>query len=285
MNRIKAIAVLTAVSVLIPSFSGAMDLSLRLSSGLGWLQADEINRALSGWREGWRSQVEMNPNLSLESETTGSLHLGVDFEAELLLSFSRWLALGIGAGYAFASLDEKKTLLSIHRAAGLFEYARPTKISAYPVFLSAYASLPLGQKFKAYLRAGLGAIFARYVVREASKRAEAGRFGYTVYDNASASRVGYLGGLGLSYAFDRSVGFFAEIDQRWAEVSGFKGEDSEGVSGRLYSYEEYESNSDIWQPRMAIHPEEPGGEGVRDVRQATVDFSGYLIKIGLFLKF
>lgn len=262
-----------------------MDLSLRLSSGLGWLQAGEVNRALSGWREGWKKQVETNPNLSLESETTGSLHLGVDFEAELLWAFSRRFALGLGVGYSYASLDEKKTLLSIQRAAGLLEYARPTKISAYPVFLSAYAFLPLGQKFKAHLRAGLGAIFARCVIREASKRAEVDRFSYSVYDNASASRVGFLGGIGLSYAFDRSVGFFAEIDQRWAEVSDFKGEDNEGVSGYLYHYEEFQENIDFWQPRMAVHPEEPGGEAVRDVRKATVDFSGYSVKIGLFLKF
>ncbi|MFZ2054739.1 MAG: hypothetical protein WAU81_11130 [Candidatus Aminicenantales bacterium] len=284
MKRFKTIAILATVSFLFPSLSSGFDLTLRLSSGLGWLKADEVNRTLAGWREGWKRQVEAYPNMSMEGESAASLHLGIDFEAELLLSFSRWLALGIGAGYAFASLDEKQTLLPIRQDGVLFDYARPTKISAYPVFLSAYAFLPLGQKFNAYLRGGLGSMFARCIVREVNKKAEAARFGYTVYDNARASRVGYLGGLGLSYAFDKSLGFFAEAEVRWAKVSGFEGEDDLGESGRLYTYDEYRPDIDFWQPRMALHPEEPGGEGVRDVREATVDFSGYSVKIGLFLK-
>ncbi|MBN2408744.1 MAG: hypothetical protein JXE07_03320 [Candidatus Aminicenantes bacterium] len=284
MNRIKTIAFLAALSLFSPSFSGAADLMLRLSAGLDRTSADEVNRALAGWREGWRLKTEGDPNLTLENETSGALHLGVDFEAELLLSFSRWLTLGLGAGCSFASLDERQTRLSIRQDGALFDYTRPTKISAYPVFLSAYVFLPLGQKFKAYLRAGMGAIFARNVIREASKKAEAGRFSYTAYHNAGANGTGYIGGLGLSYAFDESLGFFAEASFRRAEVSGFEGENSLGESGALYIYEEYDPDVDFWQLRMSVHAAEPGGEAVRDVRKATVDFGGYSVRIGLSLK-
>jgi hypothetical protein len=285
MKHLKAAAILTAVSLFIPSLSSAFDLSLRISSGLGWLKAAEVNSALAGWREGWKLKTEIDPNMSLESESSGPLHLGIDFETELLFSFSRWLGVGVSAGYAFASRDEKQTLLSISQKGILYDYARPTKISAYPIFLSLYAMLPLGQKFRAYLRGGLGSIRTTYVVREANKKAEAPRFSYSVYNNAKASCRGYLGSLGLSYAFDQSLGFFIEAMVRSARVSGFEGEDMLGVKGRLYAYEEYRPDIDFWQSRTSLLPEEPGGETIRNVREATVDFSGYSARIGLFLKF
>jgi len=285
MKRFKTVAILSAVSLLLPTFSSGFNIHLRLSSGLGWLKADEVNRALAGWREGWKRQVEVYPNMSLEGESVASLHLGLGFEAELLFSFSRWLGFSVSAGYAYASLDEKKNLLSIYQDGILYDYARPTKVSAYPLLLSVYVFLPLGQKFNAYLRGGLGAMQATYVIREASKTAEADRFAYPVYDNAKARRLSYLGGFGLSYALDQSLGFFVEATARSARVSGFEGKDNLGESGRLYTYEEYRPDIDFWQPRMALHPEEPGGGSVRNVREATVDFSGYSAKIGLFLKF
>jgi hypothetical protein len=284
MKRIKSIAFLAAVGFLSPSLSSGFDLTLRLSAGLGRLKADEVNLALGGWREGWNRQVEVNPNWSLLGEKTGSLHLEADFEAELLLSFSRWLGLSLSAGYAFASLDEKQTLLSISQGEILNDYGRPTKISALPLFISAYVFLPLGQKFNAYLRGGLGTFLATYVVRETNKPAGAARFTYPVYDNAKASSLGYLGGLGLTYKLDQSLGFFVEVSIRSARVSRFEGEDKQGVKGRLFSYEEYRPDIDFWQLQTRLLPEEPDGGTVRNVREATVDFSGYSAKIGVCLK-
>jgi hypothetical protein len=285
MKRIKTAAILAAFSLLIPSLSSGFDLSLRISSGLGWLKAAEVNNALAAWREGWKLKAEIDPNMSLESESPGTLHLGVDFEAELLFSFSRWLGVGVSAGYTYASRDEEQTLLSISQKGILYNYARPTKVSAYPIFLSLYAMLPVGQKFRIYLRGGLGTVRATYVVREANKKAETARFSYSVYDNAKASCRGYLGSLGLSYAVDQSLGFFIEAMVRSARVSGFEGEDMLGVKGRLYAYEEYRPDIDFWQSRTSLLPEEPGGETIRNVREATVDFSGYSARIGIFLKF
>ncbi len=284
-SRVEAIVILAAGMLLFAVPSTGSDLYLRISSGLGRLKADEINRVLDAWREGWVLQAESDPGLSLEGQTVNSLHLGTDFEAELLLSLSRWLALGVSAGYAYASLDEEQTLLSILQEGVLYEHARPAKVSAYPVLLSVYLSLPLSGKINVYLRGGVGTIFARYVMREANKKVEATRFSFSAYENATASRWSYLGSLGLSYSFIPSFGFFAEAAVRWAEVSGFETEDSLGVRSRLYTYEEYRPEIDFWQLRTGLHPEEPGGTNVRNVREATVDFSGYSARIGIFLKF
>jgi hypothetical protein len=137
----------------------------------------------------------------------------------------------------------------------------------------------------AYLRAGVGAIQARYVSREAQRNVGDNKFIYLSYDNAGTRGLTYLGGLGLSYSFDQSLGFFVEAAARFARVDGLAGEDNLEQKGTLYSYEEYLPQSGYWRPKMHVLPEEPGGANFRNIREAEVDFSGYSIKIGLLLKF
>ena len=285
MKKTLAVAALCVVLFLIPPSSRGLHIQLRLSSGLWQMNLGEVNAALVGWRDGLKQTADVDPNMQFVSGDGGRLRLGVDFEAELVLSFSRWIKLGLSAGYGYGSLDEEATLLTIEEAGTLFERARPTKVSAFPFLVSGYFNLPLGRKFNVYLRAGVGAIQATYVSREAQKKVEDTRFTYPAYDNAKAGRLTYLGGLGLSYSFDQSLGFFIEAAARSARVDGFTGEDRLEQKGILYSYEEYLPQAGLWRPTMHVLPEEPGGANVRNVREAVVDFSGYSIKIGLLLKF
>ena len=285
MKKTLAVAALCVVLLLLPPSSRGLDIQLRLSSGLWQMNLGEVNAALVGWRDGLKQTADVDPNMQFVSGDGGRLRLGVDFEAELVLSFSRWIKLGLSAGYGYGSLDEKATLLTIEQAGTLFERARPTKVSAFPFLVSGYFNLPLGRKFNVYLRAGVGAIQARYVSREAQKKVADTRFTYPAYDNAKASRLTYLGGLGLSYSFDQSLGFFIEAAARSARVDGLTGENRLEQKGILYSYEEYLPQAGFWRPTMHVLPEEPGGGNVRNVREAVVDFSGYSIKIGLLLKF
>jgi hypothetical protein len=158
-------------------------------------------------------------------------------------------------------------------------------VSAYPFLVSGYFSLPLGQKLSAYLRAGVGVIQGAYIAREAQKKSTDKRFVYTAYDNAKARGPTYLGGIGLNYSFDESLGFFIEAAVRSARVAGLTGESLLLKNGTLYSYEEYVPQARSWRPTMHVRPEEPSAGNFRNVREATVDFSGYSIKIGLILKF
>jgi len=262
-----------------------MDIQVRLSSGLWRMNLGEVNAALAGWHDGLKQLAEVDPNLDFVSGDSRTLHLGVDFEAELILSFSRWIKLGLSAGYGLGFLDEKATLLTVNQAGVLYERARPTKVSAYPVLLSGYFNIPLGRKFNAYLRAGAGVIQARYVSREAQKKAADKRFEYPVYDMAKARRLTYVGGVGFSYSFDDSLGFFIEADARSARVGGLIGENQLAENGALYGYEEVSWLTHRWQPKMHVQPEAPGGTSYRNGHEARVDFSGYSIKMGLILTF
>lgn len=245
----------------------------------------DVNSALVGWRDGLKQTADANPNWKFISGEDSRLRIGVDFEAELVLSFSRWIKLGLSAGYAHSSLNEEATVQTIDQSGTLHERARPTKVSAFPFLISGYFNLPLSRKFNAYLRAGVGTIQARYVSREAQRKVTDTRFVYPDYDNAQAGRLTYLGGIGLSYSFDQSLGFFIEAVARFARVDGLSGENKLEQKGRLFSYEEYLAQADFWQPTMHVLPEGVSGDNIRNVREAVIDFGGYSVKMGLLLKF
>jgi len=273
------------VFLLLPSALPGLEIQMRLSSGLWRMNLSEVNAALAGWHEGLKRLADVDPNLDIVSGKPRNLHLGIDFEAELILSFSRWIKLGLSAGYGYGFLDEEATLLTVNQAGVLYERARPTKVSTYPFLVSGYFNIPLGRKFNAYLRAGVGAIQARYIAREAQKMDAERRYTYTSYDYAKSRRPTYLGGLGFSYSFDETLGFFFEAALRSARVNGFAGENLNIKNGILYSFEESLPQAGFWRPSMHVRYEAPQGDSVRNVREAEVDFSGYSIKIGLILKF
>ncbi|MEW5899947.1 MAG: hypothetical protein AB1715_00615 [Acidobacteriota bacterium] len=285
MRKPGFLAVLSIALLIFPVCSYGIQIQLKLSSGLRFIHLDEVNLGLSGWENGIRHQGDLFPGYSFETGKAGTLRSGFDFEAELLFSFSRWLGLGLSGGYVYASLDEEETRLSLRQDSALYVYARPTKVSANTFLISGYLSLPMGQKFSIHARAGLGVILARYASREAFRSAADSRFSYLRYDKAKARDSIYLGGFGLSYAFEPNLGFFLEAFFEPAKVGGLSGENLGGEKGTLYSFEEYRPDLDFWQAKMQVLAEQPAGANVRDVREAAIDFSGYSIKIGVILRF
>jgi hypothetical protein len=283
-SRLPAVALFLGLLAL-PPFSHSLDLYLRFSPGLQRIDPKEVNTAVAAWADELKHRADFYPNLKYESGDVSSLRLGVAFEAELLLSLSSRLALGLSGGYAYADIKEENTLLSITWDNILYNHARPTKISAYPIVLSGYIFFPIGAKFKFYMRGGAGTLQARYVAREALKKEEEAQFFYSTSETAKAGRTAFLGGLGFNYNLDPSFGFFFEATAMSARVDGFSGENGLGQTGTLYSYEEYISDLDFWQAKMGLQPEAPSGANFRNVREATVDFSGFSIKMGLLLKF
>jgi hypothetical protein len=281
----KALALFFAGLLFLPSLSFCLEVQLRLSPGFRWMRLDDANLALGGWQERMKREASSQPNWNLEGGPVPPLRLGFTFEGELTLFLSKWLALGVNAGYLFGELSENDTLLPIKKEDATYNYARPTKVSAYPITFLGYLFFPLGSKVDIYLKGGGGIIQARYVDREAIKRADETRFFYPTVDLAEASGTTYLGGIGFDYKFDPFLGLFIEATAQSAKVSGFSGENKSGEKGGLYSFEEYIPELDLWQAKMQVLPQEPAGENVRSIRKATVDFSGFSVKIGILLKF
>lgn len=263
----------------------AFDVRVRFSAAVDRLRYDNADMGITGWAEQLKIRTESFPNLQFISQSIGTLKLGYGFEGELLFAFSRRLGLGLSGGYTYGSLPEEDVMTVSVWDRVTYNHTKPAKVSAYPVFASAYLFFPIGSKLNIYLRGGAGYIYAKFVGREGLKKEKETNYFYTLFETASARRPGYIGGLGLSFDLDPVFGFFAEASLRSGKVTGFTGEDNLEQPGRLYTYEEHITDIDYWQAKIHVLPEAPTGDNFRQVKDASIDLGGYSVRLGVVLKF
>ena len=273
-----------AVPVILASGLGAVEFQFRLSGGLNYLGPKEVNSALKGWEDGLRKEAAAQ-GWGIEGGLIPGLHRGFEFQAEFLFLLTPRVGIGFGSGYLYKETLEKDSPLTIVKGQSTFIYARPTKVSAVPLDLTAYYFFPLGPSFSLYLKAGAGYLSARYIDREASKKLEDSRFVYPTLAFAKAGGPSYQAGIGLSYRLEPFMGFFLEASGRRARPGVFNGENKAGAPGTLYYFEEYSPALDFWQARIQVLPEAPAGEEIRSAKNAEVDLSGATFRIGIYLKF
>lgn len=280
--------VLAAIVLLAAASSPALAefrLSLRLSGGPSLLALKDANSVLTDWRT-WRiKEVEYNKKLTLNEDRVGTIHLGYDFDIEMLLRFGRFLGLGISAGVINAGLSEKDAYLTIARPTGINNYAHTMTANAFPVIVSGYFLLPLGQKFTVYAKAGGGTLWGKFVEREANKLSASEKYLYPVSQTATSRGTILTAGAGLRFEADEKLAFFVEVSGRKAVLTDFEGEAKDGTKGALYSFEQYDSKFKYWQRRFEIMEHSPGGPLFRNQGKAQIDFSGGSVKLGVVLEF
>ncbi len=113
-----------------------------------------------------------------------------------------------------------------------------------------------------------------------------------VTNNLKKSTVGAWGGLRLNMNIQENMGFFIFGEYRYVNFKELKGNwtDTEHVSGwsasgsgDLYYYEVYNSNK--WYEELMVRDAAPSGSHYRNVRKAELNFSGFFVGAGFFIKF
>jgi hypothetical protein len=273
-----AVAVLLLLALAPPSFG--LTVHFKLSGSYSLLSLDDVNRSLSSWRDLMERRAAATPGWTYEGGNAGRARGGFDLEGELLLDLARRWAVGIGSGYTYGEASESSTGLSILQSSVPHIYARPTKITAVPLVLSGYRFWPLGRKFSLYIRAGMGWLWAKYADREAVRKASDTGFSYANSRSASGRGALALAGAGIKYAHDGSLGFFLEAVLRRAKVNAFgNGKET------LYFFEEYDPGLEFWQAKMSLLAAAPAGDAFRSVQKAVVDYGGFVLRLGFFVKF
>jgi hypothetical protein len=263
----------------------SMEFSLKVAGGVSFINPQEINTILQSWEEYLITRADLDKNWSYLEGQASPLKMGYDFEVELIFSFTPRLAIGLSSGYIFSDVSEESTTLTIERALGTFDHIKPTKISAIPLILSGYYIQPINSSLSLFFRAGGGPLWAKYFEREGNKKIENENYSYPQTISSSAQGQIYLLGLGIVFETESGIRFFVEGTWRKATITGFSGENKQEETGALTYVEEYEANYELWQAKYQIFAEPPSGENYREVKQGTVDFSGFSIKIGLIIKF
>jgi hypothetical protein len=263
----------------------SMEFSLKVAGGVNFINPQEVNVVLQSWEEYWITRAEIVKNWYYLGGQVSPMKMGWDFEVELIFNFTPRLAIGLSSGYIFSDLSEEATTLTIEKVLGTFDHVKPTKISAIPLIFSGYYIQPVNSSLSLFLRAGGGPIWAKYFERDGTKKIDAESYSYPQSISASAQGQIYLLGLGVAVETESGIRFFIEGTWRKSTVTGFSGENKQEETGALTYVEEYQSSYELWQAKYQIFAEPPSGENYREVKQGTIDLSGYSVKLGLVIKF
>jgi hypothetical protein len=273
MKKAVLFACLLAVSVLfIQSPARAqMTLGFKVTGGLGYYGAGDLNTGLQGWSDVFSYIYDAySPTGGYEP-----VHLGMDFGGELLLQFNPQIALGLGVGFLQAS---RSSSLVLSYAGEDYPESWSPKISAVPITLSLHYFVPLSGKIKLSLDAGMGYYFGKCT--DTQHIIFIIEFDRT-YDT-TASGVGFHGGLGLEIPVAPSVSIVFEARGRFAKLGGFKGtveSDSSTTTGDVWLAD---VNLGKNLTLIDIYGATPSGD---NPRLAKLDFSGFSAAAGFVFRF
>lgn len=284
MRAVKINILVFSLLFIVAVSSYCLQVNLKISGSLCYLNLEHINRSLNDWEE-WIKKAGPIYNLWTYKEgKVENFHLGIAFEGEFMIFFTPRIGVSLGTGYIYGELADKKTALTIERPTGTFVHVMPVKINAFPLNLSAYYFFPLRKELKLFLKAGMGLAWAKYIERRGTEVSEK-KYSYNSSLRASGKGPAFFTSFGFIYESDPNIRFFIEGEAKLAKISGFEGETEEGESGTLFYFEEYDPDLDFWRAKNVILKEDPSGNNFRSVQKTVVDLSGFSLKIGVIIKF
>jgi opacity protein-like surface antigen len=285
------------VLCLVPSLAPAdVKISLKLQGGLAYLQAGDVNSGTQAFFD-W-AKFSSIP-LTDGAATLGGyqkIKFGYEIYGDLVFEVARHLGIGIGAGF----VQSTKTSLmnvwdpNIESGGPSSNILADQNLSAIPVRLGLYLSLPLSGKFNFTANAGASYYLkARYSTDWLVSVSVMDTLGPQTEISTRAQQkknpFGFQGGLGIEYRLSKRIAILLEAQGQYAKFRGLEGTSlaESGDYGELFPpFSEtgklyYESVPMIPNgPRLIMvqsaPPLGPGGKA----REAVVDFSGVSLQAG-----
>ncbi len=281
-------AALTAL-VLLPELVQAEGrFSLRLQGGWAYVSAGDVNpgtQAYFDWNEAFWGESYFGYR---------TVHNGIELGGDLIFDLTPRLGLGIGGGYMTFS---RASRISLYIPDVIGPYAglrvKPT-LSAVPIRLGLYLTLPLTRTFNFHADGGPSFYFrARYRdtwrTNLVQMETDSGYVDITTLAEKNNAPIGFQGGIGFEYKLSPKLFLCLDARGRYARFRGWRGSsvlESDirtpfSEQGILY-YESVPMLSGA--PRVIMvqsdPPDGPGGEP----RQAVIDFSGVSLQLGFRIR-
>jgi len=251
--------------------------AVSVSGGGFYLSGGDLNTGLQGLADYYQA--------SLGAESDGDpdpVHLNAVLGAEILFGITPSFSIALGADYF---LGKEKSQVAFPEDPLSWMLTTEPEIKALPVRL---ALVFHPQPFLS-LKAGVEYIFAqcRYAYRM-----ESGETWEQWTGNATAGGLGLTAGIGVEQEVTSFASLFCELSARYAKITSFEGTSeyraSNGLEstedGSLYFYQG-EVAEGVSFPLLFIREREPTEAGVSEVEKATLDLSGFGLKLGLKFRF
>jgi len=267
-------------------FAHAEKLAVKFSGGMSYLVVGDINRGIQGYFDYQKDMFNGLPLMPIRGDAK-PIHLGFDFQGDILINISPKIWIGLGTGYIRSGNTSE---ISYFQIKGSHE----VRISAIPVRLGISYLLLGNETFRLFLSAGTGLYFADY--KYDTQPIATGE--PVLHQTAKGKGFGLHGGLGGELKLTRRMAFILETQARYAKVGGLRGTMEYSLlpfgvhveKGPLYFWESlvyvgHEARFVGKYPQVYISREKPSGPYVTNVREAKIDFSGFSLMGGIKLYF
>ena len=142
--------------LLFPRLIKAERFGIKLTGGINYLEVGDPNLSLKGFAD-FMNDLAIFWGVTGEGEIE-QIHSGLDLEGDVIFYLSPRLGISLGSGYIYGNKakDANKVILSS------LTYAYGMKMSAIPVRLGVYYSLPISSRIRIFLNGGVGYYFAKW---------------------------------------------------------------------------------------------------------------------------
>ena len=277
--------------------------SIKLTYGTNRYSWGDINECLESFNnnELFEYMRSYFPEL-ISGEIIKLDNFASDWEAELRIDITRRFALSLAISETIIRKNESSlTYIDRHLIGdqiSAYTYKPEVKVST-PVRLGIYYTLPFSSKINITFNAGIGYYSAKvseYMRYE--KTLPTGETEWTVRDwETNRKRVcGFHGGIGLEFSLIKNFALVVEVQRRYVKLKDLKGimqresSRSEGIheeKGNLYYFNIYDPG--IWTRYDDLEvwtspPDFSIWDGVRDIRKAVLDLTGYSFRVGIRIR-
>ncbi|MBA7526502.1 hypothetical protein ES705_18664 [subsurface metagenome] len=273
--------------------------NIKINWGLRYMSVGDINTHLESL-DSYISQMTYYQG----GKTKKINNYGPDLEGELSLEVSPKFAIALGVGYIFGkSKSDFETLGSFPLQTPIISplywhhFIFETKVEAISLRLGIYNAFPLSSRINIFLNNGLDYYFSRATLNknllpQALEDFTIGNEKYHEY-HINSNGFGFHSGIGFEYNISFYLAFVLEIQGRYAKIKNLKGNRSyyswggiEREKGILYIGERdlfsegYGKNC----PDLIFSESKPIGDEFQNIREASLDFSGISLRIGIKVK-
>ncbi len=259
--------------------------ALQFTGGMSYMSLGDWNAFMNGWTD-YYNDVANEVGGTMEGEFK-SIRWGLDFEGDVIINLNPRFGITFGSGYISGKKKPDGKQITQYLPNVTTSLNHDMEISAIPVKIGVYYCLFRSSKFRFFLSGGIGYYFAK--VSEVYENQWDGNWSLEKQE-AKGEGAGFQGGMGVELDITKNIAFVVEGYGRYAKIGNFWGErawnmsfaPSDSRKGTLYFYELDTPYG--WIPYIDISSGEPIRANIRNVRKATVDFSGFTVRMGVKIR-